>query len=178
MTTRDKIIDRFLTALEALAEQAKAELFAQGHKATGRGINSIEAKITTADLDRLVGVILANDYLVGPVDKGVPAARVPFGGRGGGGKSKYISGLMAWARVVKPGLNAKERKSFVFAVAATHKREGIPTRGSFSFSSNGRRRDWIEYGIARNADTVEQTLIAADFVATSFEESIARASSS
>lgn len=176
MSTRDKITERFLKALETLADRAKAELFAQGHNASGRGINSIEPKITAADLDRLVGVILANDYLVGPVDKGVKASRVAYGGGGGSGrKSKYISGLLAWAAIVKPGLSLKERKSFVFAVAAKHKREGIPTRGSYSFSSNGRRLSWIENGIERFVDDVEAAFRAADFIATSFEESIARA---
>lgn len=175
MSTAEKIKDRFLKALTALAEKGKAELFAQGHKASGRGIESVEAKITSANLERLVGVILANDYLVGPVDKGVKSSRVPFGGRSSEGTSLYIQGLLNWARIVKPSLSEKERTSFVFAVAKTQKREGIPTRGAYSYTSNGRRTGWIENGIEKNAETFEEDLRLAEFIADSFEESIALA---
>lgn len=175
MLTKDKIVARFLDALEELAEAGKAELFAQGHRATGRGIASVEAVITSEDLNRLTGAILANDYLVGPIDQGVSASRVPFSGRGGGGTSKYIQGLIAWAKVVKPGLSLSEARSFAFAVAQTAKNEGHPTNGSFAFSQNGRRTAWIANGIEPAAQNIEEDLRLFELVADSFEESIARA---
>lgn len=175
-SVRKKLSDRFLEILEELADDARVELFRQGHRATGRGINSIEAKIQSVDIDGVVGVILANDYLVGPVDKGVSAGRIPFSGSGSGGTSRYIQGLMNWAAVVRPGLNANQRKSFAFAVANAHKQQGMPTSGSFRYSQNGRRKGWIENGIAKNEDKVERFLRDAEFIVSSFEESIAAVS--
>lgn len=175
MLTKDKIVARFLDALEQLADDGKAELFAQGHKATGRGIASVEAVITSDDLSRLTGAILANDYLVGPINEGVSASRVPFSGTGGGGSSKYIDSLIRWAQVVKPGLSLKEARSFAFAVAQTAKQEGHPTNGSFAFSKNGRRTAWIENGIEPGAQNLEDDLRLFELVADSFEQAIARA---
>ena len=138
-----KILRRFNQALEAMADRAKVELAAQGHKASGKGINSLSSDITKSDLELLVGVIMAEDYLL-IVDEGVKASSVPFAGRGSGGTSQYIQGLMDWADIIKPGLATRERINFVFAVANTQRRTGIPTPGSFRFSSNGRRTNWIE----------------------------------
>lgn len=157
-----------------MADKGKIELAAQGHRASGRGIESIEAEITEASVNRLVGVIWANDYLV-PVDTGVSAARVPFGGGGGGGTSRYIQGLLDWIAIIKPGLDTKEAKSFAFAIAHTHKREGIPSNGSYAFSQNGRRTGWIEAGIAANQEEFEEDLRLFGLIADSFESAIVRA---
>ena len=32
-----------------------------------------------------------------------------------------------------------------FAIAKTQKREGMPTKGSYKFSSNGRRKNWRSF---------------------------------
>lgn len=173
MLNKKKVIQRFLEGLEKLADKGKQELAQQGHRATGKGIASIEAKITSQSLDKLVGVILANDYLI-PVDLGVSASRIPFG-QGGGGKSKYIQGLINWVSVIKPGLSEKKKLSFVFAIAKTHKREGMPSRGSYSYTRNGRRKNWIQFGLEDNAQTFEEEFRLFDLIVDSFEKSIASA---
>jgi len=173
--TKQEISARFLTALERLAELGKNELLAQGHNASGKGIQSIEAAIASGDISDLIGVILANDYLV-PVDTGVSPARVPFGGIGGGGTSKYIQGLLNWADYIKPGLSEKEKKSFVFAVAHTHKKEGIPSNGAYSFTSNGRRTGWIEWGMDKNIDSLKIDLMLLELLFDNLETSILPAS--
>jgi hypothetical protein len=89
---------------------------------------------------------------------GVTANRVPFGGSGRGGKSKYIQALLDWAANIKPNLSDKERKSFVFAVAKKAKKEGHPTNGSYAFTKNGRRKDWIKYSIEMNSDNIRDFL--------------------
>ena len=137
--------------MEKLADSAKMELAEQGHRATGKGIKSIEPKVTAEGLDKLVGTILANDYLI-PVDTGVKAARIPYSPGSGARTSKYIQGLIRWVGIIKPSLSTKERKGMAFAVAAKHKREGMPTRGSYSFSSNGRRTGWVKHGIEDNVE--------------------------
>lgn len=176
MLTKDKVIARFREGLEKLADSGKQELAKQGHKATGKGINSIKVEIKEASLRKLVGVIVANDYLL-PVDSGVSASRVPFGG-GSGGSSKYIQGLISWVNVIKPGLPENERISLVFAIANTHKREGIPSKGSYSFTQNGRRKNWIKYGIEDNAQQFEEEFRLFDLLVDSFDEAIAFATKS
>ncbi len=138
-----EIKERFQRALDELADKGKRELLAEGHRASGRGIDSLEGKITEQGFDKLVGVILANDYLI-PVDTSVSAARVPYNRGSGAGRSAYIEGLLDWVDIIKPGLVEKEKRSFVFAIAATHKRDGIPSKGSYSYTQNGRRTGWIE----------------------------------
>lgn len=155
-----------------MADEGRMELARQGHKATGKLINSLEARITSDDVDRLVGVILSNDYgLI--VDQGVKPSRIPFGGSGSpGATSKYIQGLFNWVAVIKPGLSQGERRSFVFAIANTHKKEGMPTRGSYAFSQNGRRKSWIKYGLESSEEQVERDLRLFAILSLSFEQAI------
>jgi hypothetical protein len=169
-----KILDAFRNVLSELSSSAKAELLAQGHKATGRGIASIEPLIQSDDAARLVGVIMANDYLI-PVDTGVKADKIPFSGKGKGGTSKYIQGLLNWISVIRPGLTAKESLGFAFAIAHKHKKEGNPTRGSYSFSSNGRRTGWIEYGIQKNVGDIPAQLRLVVILDQSFTTAITAA---
>lgn len=147
------LIRTFQRILDKLADAGKLELAQQGHRATGKGIESVEGVVSDITVDKLVGVIMANDYLL-PVDTGVKASRIAYNPGSGTRTSKYIEGLIRWAGVVKPSLSPKERKSFAFAVAAKHKREGMPTRASFSFSRNGRRKDWVKFGLADNVDAI------------------------
>jgi hypothetical protein len=168
------IIQRFREGLEKLVEAGKIELTQQGHRATGSLVESLEAKIISEDLDKLVGVIMAEDYgLI--VDQGVKASRVPFSGTGGSGenqRSKYIEALLRWAQIVRPSLREKERKSFVFAVAHKHRKEGIPTGGSFSFSQNNRRTNWIRYGIEEFVPALEGDLRLFDLMSRILEKQI------
>lgn len=171
MLTKQKVINRFREGLEKLADQGRQELAAQGHKATGKGIASLEGVVTSDNLQKLVGVIMANDYLI-PVDTGVPASRVPYG-RGGGGTSKYIQGLLDWVGIIKPGLKEKQKISFVFSIAAAHKKEGIPTRASARFAQNGRRKNWIKHGLEDKAEQFEDEFRLFDLIVDSFDEAIA-----
>jgi hypothetical protein len=45
---------------------------------------------------------------------------------------------------LRMNLRGKEAVSVAFAIARTHKRDGMPTRGSFRFSTNGRRTRWVD----------------------------------
>ena len=160
--------ETFESALTDMADSGKKELLRQGHKATGSLIKSVEPKVASTQLTKMVGVILANDYgLI--VDGGVKASRVPFSGVGGGGTSQYIQALIEWANIVRPSLTDEETKSFVFAVANTHRREGIPTNGSFSYSENGRRTEWIRYGLEEFVPILEGNLRLFDLLSRLIE---------
>lgn len=158
MFLKQRIEERFREALEGMVERGRQEITEQGHVATGRGRASLESVFLGYKGGTLEGAIMAEKYMVGPVDEGVTAAKVPYSGRSGrGGVSAYIQGLIDWSRTIKPGLSDKERKGFAFAVATVAKREGHPTNGSYSFSQNGRRTGWIQAGIAAGeAELVEE----------------------
>lgn len=171
---REKILIRFRELLDELADFGREELRRQGHKATGRGIASLEGIVTRFTASEIAGAILANDYLI-PVDTGVPASRIPFSPGSGAKFSLYIQGLIRWAGVVKPGLSDLERKSFAFAVAYTQLREGMPTRGSYSFSNNGRRKNWVAFGLESKEEYIEQQLRLFQIINDSFETAISEA---
>ncbi len=151
-TIRNIIRDRFEQELKAIIQDLKDELNQQGHRATGSLEKSFEAEIKDSDKDGFLGTIFGNDYWQA-VDTGVSASRIPYSpGKGRGGTSKYIQSLIEWAAVVKPELSDKERKGFVFAVAAVASREGNPTRGAYSFSRNGERTGFVERTIKKHID--------------------------
>jgi hypothetical protein len=141
---------------EFLVIELSKELKAQGHIATGKLKDSIEYEIAG-----LKGELeLAISYLEygAVVERGVSASRIPYGG-GKGSVSKYIQGLMSWIRFKKltSGL-AKDVKSFAFAIAKTHKKDGMPSKGSYKFSNNGRRKFWQLTTINDNAQKIENLL--------------------
>jgi len=157
-----------LKATNFLKRKIQDELRAQGHVATGRGVNDIDIVISPTQ-DGFKTEIRMQDYLL-IVDKGVPASRVPFGGRTGrGSTSRYIEALIEWIGIIRPSLAEAEARSFAFAIANKAKQEGHPTRGSFAFSSNGRRKEWARFAVDQNLDEFEVLLDLGHFVAVTFE---------
>ena len=157
-TVRNIIRDRFEQELKAIIEDLRDEIRQQGHVATGSLEKSFEAEIKDSDNDGFLGVIFGNDYWEA-VDTGVSASRIPYSpGKGRGGTSKYIQALIEWAAVVRPELSDKERKSFVFAVATVASREGNPTRGAYSFSRNGERKNFVQRTLDKHINTLAAKL--------------------
>ena len=100
---------------ELLVKAIRVELGLQGHKLTGKLIESIEytASVTASGF---VVSILGEDYIA-PVNNGVPAANIPFSGRSGrGGTSKYIQGLRRFAQI-KFAASASKALSIAFAIS-------------------------------------------------------------
>lgn len=127
---------------EYLRNRLGQELLAQGHRLTSELISSIEYKVQTS-ANGLTLDFFASEYGT-YLNTGVPANRIPYSpGRRGGGTSAYIQGLIRYAQR-RMGLRGKEAVSAAFAIARKHKREGMPTRASFQFSSNGRRTGWVD----------------------------------
>jgi hypothetical protein len=130
------------TAFGDLRDALRDELEKQGHRLTGKLAESIVFEIRV-DGDKVVGVFLGESYgLV--LETGVSASRIPYGGKTGkGGTSKYIQGLVRFFEL--KGLGQKQALRAAFAVATRAKREGMPSRGSFKFTRNGRRKNWITH---------------------------------
>ena len=154
-TVTDKLTTAIRAAMTDLQKRLIAELQAQGHRLTGALEKSIQYEVKVEG-DTITAVMTALDYgLV--MEFGVPANRIPYG-KGGGGTSKYIQGLVRFFTL--RGLGSREALSAAFATAKKHKREGMPSRGSYAFSSNGRRTGFVK-------NTLEQYLpLLTDLIGT------------
>ena len=152
----------FVTLTDAMTEvmillqsEARKELEDQGHRLTGSLSESLQYKVTATD-DKVVGTLEGNDYGV-YLEFGVAANRIPYGGKSGkGGKSKYIEGLVRFFTI--KGLEPREALRAAFATAAVQKREGMPTRRSFGFSSNGKRTGFVSNSAERLFDKFSQII--------------------
>lgn len=115
----------------------------QGHNLSGELIASLESRVETTGATVLIEMY-ANDY-GGILNTGVSPARIPYtpGGPKRGGTSQYIQGLIRYAER-RMNLQGKEAIGAAFAIARKQKREGMPTRGSYSYSKNGRRLGWVD----------------------------------
>ena len=137
------------------------ELLNQGHQNTGKLISSLQGKVTTLSNGIEISVVTDRLYWR-QVNNGVKANRIPFGGRTGrGGKSAYIQALIAYFK--QKGLGEKEAKSAAFATATKHKKEGMPTKKSFRFSSTGKRTDFIQEMLTRHGQNIEDQMFEQGF---------------
>jgi len=141
MLSFDNILKtNFERALLYLVGIAKSELKAQGHRLTGNLERSLQYEVEKK-LNTITGKIYIAEYGV-ILDKGVKPSRIPYSKGSGAKTSEYIAGLTRFFEL--RGLDFKEAKGAAFATAYKQKiaREGMPTRNSYTFSSNGRRLDW------------------------------------
>lgn len=132
---------QFLQAADRLGalvvEALRVQYRLQGHKLTGRLQKSIEYEVEPSKDGATVRVFMEDYGIV--LDQGVRPARIPFSSRSGrGGKSQYIQGLKGFAKK-RFGVGEKEATRIAFAIAAKHKKEGMPTRASRRFSRTGKR---------------------------------------
>ena len=116
------------------------ELIEQGHDATGNLINSFEQRVIEVP-NSIVIEILMDEY-------GIYVNE----GRKTGGKKVPINVLVDWIERKAIVNGDKEVKSLAFAIQQTIHKEGIPTKGSFKFSNNGRRKGFIDFVIDNKLD--------------------------
>ena len=121
---------------------------AQGHELTGSAVKQMETMIRF-EINTLVIEGLVPDYMA-INNQGVPANKIPYYPGSGNKTSKYISGLIDYAKK-RMGKSDKEAKSVAFAIASKHKREGMPTKGSVRFSTTGKRTGFIEQALDKNS---------------------------
>jgi len=163
-TVKNIIRGRFNTALDGIIGELRDELQQQGHRASGSLDSSFRHEITENDMDGFLGVIFANDYW-GILEDGVKPSRVPYtpGKKSGASSSKYIQGLLDWAAIVRPELEEKERKGFVFAIATKHSMEGNPTLDSYLFSKNEERTGFVQRTIDKHVGVLAIKIAGGDF---------------
>jgi|TARA_R100000084_G_C4655549_1_gene152634 hypothetical protein len=122
------------------------ELIEQGHEATGNLVNSFEQRVIEVP-NSIVIEILMDQY-------GIYVNE----GRKTGGKKVPINVLVDWIERKAIVNGDKEVKSLAFAIQQTIHKEGIPTKGSFKFSNNGRRKGFIDFVINNELDEVYNEL--------------------
>jgi len=129
-------------AIAAVVNEWKA----QGHNLSGKAISEIET-VTKFQINelRITGLVL--DYMA-INNSGVTADRIPYTPNSGRPPSKYIQGLIQYAKR-RMGASDKEAKSIAFAIASKHKKEGMPTRASSKYSSTGKRTGFLETALAK-----------------------------
>jgi len=150
------ITDGLTVAMRQIQADLRKELTAQGHVLTGRLRDSIDFEIQET-AGGIVARMEAEDYgLV--MEFGVSSERIPYtiGGGRRGGTSRYIQGLIRFWNL--RGVTGREGVRAAFATAVKHKREGLPTRASFRFSSTGKRTGFIQTVLDRQLDLISRTI--------------------
>lgn len=128
---------------EALLNEWKA----QGHYMNGKIVDEMEF-LVERDLGRTS--IIGRMYPYGIYqDAGVTADNIPFSPGSGKKKSKYIDALVSFVEKRMAVSSLQEAKSIAFAIAHTQKKEGMPTRGAFKYSSTGKRTEWVSDAIMK-----------------------------
>lgn len=102
-----------------------AQLKRQGHRLTGALEESFEDQIKETAEKTIINFLM-NNYGV-YLNDGIPPERIPYTPPppARGGKSKYIQGLIRWAKL-KFRYDEKRAQRVAFAVAAKHKKKGYP----------------------------------------------------
>lgn len=136
---------------QVLRQELLREWTAQGHNMSGKAIEEMDIVL------KETAATIAMDFLI-PMyayyqETGVPASSIPFSGIGGGGRSLYIEGLRKYAQA-RMGLSSPEALSVAFAIAYTHKKDGMPSSGSYRFSQTGKRTEWFTEAMSKNESMI------------------------
>ncbi len=138
-------------AIELLAEflirEFQKELEEQDHVATGNLRDNIDYEIKEKG-DGFEIVFNSEEY--GKyVDTGTKAGRyVP------------IDNLIQWIETKGIASGEKEIKNAAYAIQRKIYNEGTPTSGSYKYSKNGRRTDWIQFVAESNTAKINKRLVA------------------
>jgi len=129
--------DGLILVAEFLVEKIRAELLAQDHNASGDLISSIRYMVTENQI-----IIIANDYAK-YLETGTSAGRwVP------------IDALIRWIEQKGIASGEREVKNAAFAIQRAIFREGTPTKGSYKFSKNGRRKEFLTFVMDENFELI------------------------
>lgn len=128
-----KELGRDLTKVsDAYIKEGRQVLIAQGHYASGSLDESFESEVVGTFEGIVSAEISFNEYGLA-LDTGVRPDKVKYA----------IKHLIPWAKIKHPDKSDEEIKNFLHATRTTHKTEGIGTKASSRFSSNGKRTGWI-----------------------------------
>lgn len=124
------------------------ELINQGHRGTGKLIASLKSEVDNINLK----VVIKSKFYAIFVNNGVLPSQIksPFA-------PKRIQALRNWVmRVLKK--SDKEAQGLAYAIAKTHKEQGMPSFNSYRHSKNGRRRNFVQFAIASEKKFIKEEL--------------------
>ncbi len=148
------IVSGLQDAMKRLQDDLRKELKAQGHYLTGKLNDSIEYDIRVEG-DVIRAEMEIEDYGLS-MEFGVKPQNIPYSPGSGAGTSKYIQGLISFWN--KRGVTGREGIRAAFATAAKHKREGMPTRSSYAFSTTGERAGFASTVLERDLELIGRIL--------------------
>jgi len=148
------IVSGLQDAMRRLQEDLRKELKAQGHYLTGKLNDSIEYDIRVEG-DFVIAEMEIEDYGLS-MEFGIKPQNIPYSPGSGAGTSQYIQGLISFWN--KRGVTGKEGVRAAFATAAKHKREGMPTRSSYAFSTTGARTGFATTVLERDLELIGRIL--------------------
>ena len=146
---------------QVLSEALMNEFEAQGHKMSGAVVRDIEY-VVKQEVNKISIAGMMYPY-ANYLAAGTKAAKIPFSGIGGGGTSLYIQALKNYARQRMGIDNEKKALSVAFAIAHTQKKHGMPTPGSYAYSSTGKRTEWIGDAFKRDESKIVEVVEAMAF---------------
>jgi hypothetical protein len=129
-----------------IIQSLQRELINQGHQSSGNLVNSFEQRVITMP-NSVALEILMDDYGIYVND-----------GRKSGGKKVPVNVLVDWIERRAIASGDKKVKSLAFAIQQKIWQEGSPTKGSFKFSKNGRRKGFIDFVIDNELSEVYNEL--------------------
>lgn len=151
------ITDNLKEVGELLTEELKKELKGQNFVDTGSLAKSIEYVVEFYK-NGLRLLVSYNNYGA-IVNNGIKPNRIPFGrNSNASGRSEYIQALVGW--VQRKGIESDEKKALgvAIAIAKTQSKEGYPTRKSYQFSKNGRRKGFQDYVLKQNEGKIPEII--------------------
>lgn len=147
-----KIIDAAHIIGFTLVEALKNEFRQQGHNATNKLINSVRYDVVSGD----AGIEDKISYL----DYG----QYVDTGRRAGAKGVPIDVLERWIKLLNiPLKNNQTVRQLAFIFQRAIKEQGSPTRGSFKYTNNGRRKDFSLQVISEKYEFITNTVQNASF---------------
>lgn len=149
MKTEEKILQKVdKTIKKSLAKELKS----QGHYLTGGLERSIQGEINQLPNGAVLEGNMADYGFI--VNAGTMPKKIPYQENSGAKSSKYISGLASYFRERK-NLQEKQALQAAFATAKVQKKEGMPTRNSYSYAKNNERKLFIEITAISISNTVD-----------------------
>jgi len=148
------IVSGLQDAMRRLQADLRKELKAQGHYLTGKLNDSIEYDIRVEG-DFVIAEMEIEDYGLS-MEFGIKPQNIPYSPGSGAGTSQYIQGLISFWN--KRGVTGSEGVRAAFATAAKHKKEGMPTRSSFAFSTTGARTGFATTVLERDLELIGRIL--------------------
>lgn len=143
--------DKTIRSLDQqLSQNLKKELRDQGHYLTGALEQSVQSRFVS-NSDGVTLEMVALDY-INDLETGIPGNQIDVT------DASYIEGLARYAKL-RFGLKSdRQALRAAFRIAAKHRKEGMPTRNSYQFSSTGERTEAVQTSYDEHARDNEKLL--------------------